>query len=334
MVQDLERSFFKGVSGHWADGSFATDEQLREASVYYWWWQFARANPVFWHARTSGAALVNPTTLKSFKALGDLKLELFEWWWGERGFDAFREPRELKAVREIKDLKSLPPKYKDEKTVLLHVSMIVNKETILNEIKDVLKDHHPGKGLEPIGFSGAELKLYTLRYDSEKLAESFRCFIYKQMYPKAPYWLIADRLGMDPEVTVRDVNGQLEPFLIKKQCEKLRLQVTRALDNADRLIDNLMQGDFPSHAQTSEDVRPFGLKAATHSKYTNATVRKKNSQTNQPKDSPWHEWLKSTFKDYLHAHIAQKARSFCGFSKTVQDNKRLDDFASGHSHLW
>ena len=177
MVQDLERSFFKGVSGHWADGSFATDEQTREASVYYWWWQFARANPVFWQARTSGAALVNPTALESFKALGDLKLELFEWWWRERGFDAFREPTELKAVREVKDPKKLPQNYKDEKTVLLQVSMIVNRETIMNEIKDILKNHHPGKGLDPIDYSGAELKPYTVRYDPEKLAETFHCYI-------------------------------------------------------------------------------------------------------------------------------------------------------------
>ena len=331
MVQDLERSFFKGVSGHWADSSFATDEQLREASVYYWWWQFARANPVFWHARTSGAVLVNPTSLESFIALGDLKLELFEWWWGERGFDAFREPRELKAVREVKDPKKLPKKYKDENTVLLHVSMIVNRETILNEIKDILKDHHPGKGLEPIGYSGAELKPYTMRYDPNKLAETFHCYIYAQLYPNVQRWVIADRLGMMPDVTVRGFDGQLATVDAKKQCEKLRQQVLRALANADYLIENLLKGEFPNHVQISKDASPFGLKAAARNKYKNAIDRKKNSESGE---SPWHDWLKSTFKDYLHAHIAQKAQSFCGFSKSVQGNKRLDDFASGHSHLW
>jgi len=330
MFKDLERSFFKGVSGHWADGSFATDEQLREASVYYWWWQFARANPVFWHARTSGAALVNPTSLKSFTALGELKQDLFEDWWLERGFDAFRDSRELKAVTEIHDLNKLPKKYKDEKTLLLHVSMIVNRETILNEVNSILKDHHPGKALDPIEYSGAELKPYTMRYDPEKLAETFHCYIYAQLYPKAQRWVIADRLGMMPDVTVRSFDGQLSTAEAKKQCEKLRQQVTRALDNADYLIDNLLIGEFPNHVQITKDVCPFGLKVA-HTNYKNATDYKKDSESPQ---SPWHDWLKNTFKDYLHAHIVQKAQSFCGFSKSVQGNKRLDDFVSGHSHLW
>ena len=136
---------------------------------------------------------------------------------------------------------------------------------------------------------------------------------------------------MMPDVTVRGFDGQFGTAEAKKQCEKLRLQVTRALENADYLMENLLMGEFPNHAQISKDVSPFGLKTAAHTEYKNATERKKNSESGE---SPWHDWLKSTFKDYLHAHSVQKAQSFCGFSKSVQGNKRLDDFASGHSHLW
>ena len=323
-MNSSNRPFYKGLPGFTrrSDEIAASDA---ESSVYYWWWAFMRLSPVFWYARTAGVRPVEPRIAQTFDLVGDLGNRFFSRWWSDTGSRIFSETRRPAKVRPV-EIESGEPVELYEKSFLLEIPLIIRKETILKQVKELLNARHEGRSLDLAATSNAALSLHTKRYRLRTMEHEYWVLLYRLLYEDIETWRIGDRLQVAPHLRVRGVERSVFYGDKSNPFEKLHSLTGRYLYKARHMLLHAERGTFPSAEKIEPAVVPFGPK---HEKgYRAATEGAIGKQ------SEWHAWLLQSYKHNLFSEIKKRnwLEEACKLPGS-RTNMRLPKFIAGTSDL-
>ena len=325
--------FLKGLQGYTrSDNAIANHEAMD--TLYYWWWLFMRLSPVFWYAKQTGRTPADPKVAKTLEKCGDLFGQGFYKWWNVTGKYVFSEAKRPDTVRLI-DLEESDNIELYEKSVIVEIPLTISKVTIIKRLNKLLSTRqangeplHPGRALDVLGASNAQLRLHTKRFNEQILTHEYWVMIYRLLYPKVEVWRIGDRLQVVPALTVRGVERfnytgyRNNPFI------KLHSVTGRHLYKAERMILNVERGSFPNFnkVELADGYAPFGKK---HDKEYKAAV---NDAADKP--AAWTEWLNEQHVNDLIKHVIKVNRAEREYQ--LPDSlvrQRLPAFMAGRSDL-
>lgn len=318
------RPFYKGIPGFTREQE---DEYGHEAGrgIYGWWWRYLRLSPVFWFARTTGIAPKLPQLAKVFAEAGDLSHDNFNRWWRETGSQLYVEevrPRRVRVVDE--DNLEEFVFYPKGKSIVVEIPLTIRQGTISRQLREILAEHHAGRGLDVMAHSTAQWPLHTKRYKLDTLEREYWTLLYRMLYPDIAAWRIGDRLKLAPGLNLRDVdrwkfNRTTSPL------DRMSSTIGRYLYKAQWTLWNAEQGSFPNASKAAPSEKPFG--SQMHSDFLEATGIRIDAH------SPWHEWLHKEHHEDLVSRIRRKNNLMGIAAIHAKTQERLPKFIAGESDL-
>ena len=319
----IQRPFFKGLHGFTRQGDELLARDAAE-SVYYWWWAFMRLSPVFWYARQTGLPIKHSQMSKTYALAGDLSHNDFNKWWRDTGCNVFAEAKRPASVQMLA-LDSLHKHEFYENSLLLEIPLTIRKETIIAQVKRILKNEHDGRALDLAGTTTAKLKLHTKRYRLRTLEIEYWVLLYRLLYGDIATWRIGDRLQISPSLRVRGVDRDLLSS-VSNPFDKLHSLAGRYLYKARHTLAHVQQGSFPNANKAVAADALFGKKGETD--YIAATI----GRTGKPSD--WQKWLHRQYHQRLVGEIARRNRLEAALRLAGNRiHQRLPAFISGTSDL-
>ncbi len=323
-MKSSNRGFYKGIPGF----SHESEEELwweAERGIYGWWWRYLRLSPVFWFARTTGIAPKQAEVARVYEAVGDLGHDKFSHWWRETGARLFAEearPRKTRLVDEdnLGEFVFYPP----GKSIVIEIPLTISQATINKQIRAILADKHPGRGLKVMTHSTAQWALHTKRFNLKTLEREYWALLYRMLYPDIAAWRVGDRLKLAPGLNLRDMdrwkfNRTTSPHT------RMSSTIGRYLYKAQWTLWNAEKGSFPNATKAEPVDKPFG--ARHHNEFLEATGRRIDTI------SPWHQWLHKEYHEDLAFRIRAKNNlpKLASFTPTML--ARFPNFMAGESDL-
>jgi hypothetical protein len=271
------------------------DEEIQalKASIYGYWYQFARLSPVLWFAHVNAASPRNRTIGKVSKDFGDLWQMDFEMWAKRYARSLFPEQQDFQKIEPYSPRRQIKL---DERVIV--VPMSIRRSSLMAQFKQFLNDEHPNNELNVLRTAHtARYKIHTKMYRDHVLDNERLVLIYRMLYPDTPIWVIADRLQLAPSNKVR-----FDGFHIrnnrKEDFDRLNSVGGRYLYKARRRLLNLERGSFPNASEIDVSAReqPFGREL--HPEF----VRKTQLMVDKP--SAWKKWLGREY----HAEILHEVQ--------------------------
>ena len=318
-----QQPFFKGILGFTRQSSGMLSRDA-EDSIYRWWWEFMRLNPVFWYARTKEIDPVDPKIAETYKLVGDLSHPHFNQWWRNTGVNVFAEEIRPPKVTNL-DLFNLDKHSFIDKALYLEIPLNIRKETILKQVKKLLDEHHDGRGLDLAGTTTAQLKFHTKRYRLRVIEIEYWVLLYRMLYPNIENWRIGDRLQLSPHLKLRDIDRKGEPRLF----DGLSSLTGRYLYKGKFMLNNLLYGKFPNSMALNldESFMPFGKEH--HEAYLEATKLNGGDQK-----SEFHLWLLDQHTNSLKHEVIRRNRLEENYRKPLSQTwRRMPAFVAGESDL-
>lgn len=335
-----QKEFFKGVLG-FTFGDEEMSARKAEQSIYYWWWEFMRINPVFWYAKTKGIDPIDPKTCEIFRLAGNLLNQGFYPWWNETGRKVFKENEKIPEVTKINIFEMGTHPFK-ENNLYLDIPLNISRRKIMREVRKELDKVHLSTKLNVTDHSTADLKLYTKKYRLKTIENEFWVMLYKMIHSKIRMWQIGDRLQLAPRLKVR---GQLKDEVFGPKFNQLNSLASRYYFKAKNIADNLLFKEFPNYKKKDlgSEYKPFGDEH--HYDYLKCTkleadkrVDTKKTKTAQEKldernavHSEFHQWLIDNYASYLKAEISKRNNLDHSFSM-MRARTRLPNFINGYDN--
>ncbi len=314
--------FYKGIPGFTRQTNEIAAHDA-ESSVYYWWWAFMRLSPVFWYARTYGVRPTDPQIAAAYELVGDMSDANFARWWLETGSKIFAEANRPAVVRLI-DIDNTDRVDLYEKSVLVEIPLTIRKATILKQVKDLLNEHHQGRGLDLASTSQAALKLHTKRYRLRTMEHEYWVLLYRLLYENIETWRIGDRLQIAPHLRVRGVDRRTFPTNASSPFDKLHSLTGRYLYKAKHMLANVERGSFPNAERPQEVSHPLGINGD----------RNYRAAIGEAIDVPsaWHTWLKDEYLVQLKYEVIRRSRLVEAFRLPGSRlRQRMQKFLDGSS---
>jgi hypothetical protein len=310
-----QKEFFKGVLG-FTEGDEELSARKAQESIYYWWWEFMRINPVFWYARTKGIDPVDPKIYEVYKLAGNLLHKDFYPWWNETGRKIFKENKKIPEVTKINVFALETHPFK-EQNLYLDIPLNISRRKIMKEVRKELDKVHLSTKLNVTDHSTAQLKLYTKKYRLKTIENEFWVILYKMLHSKIRMWQIGDRLQLAPSLKVR---GRFKDEVFGPKYNQLNSLASRYYFKAKHMADNLLFKEFPNYKKNDlrADYKPFGDEH--HQDYLKCTkleaerrVDTKKRKSSQEKldernvvHSEFHQWLLDNYTSYLKGEISRR----------------------------
>ena len=314
--------FFKGLAGFTrADDTVLAQDA--EESVYRWWWEYLRLSPVLWYAQNTGLKPVDSRMARVVSLCGDLSDDRFYVWWNATGKQVFAEAKRPAQVTEL-NLQNLQEHLFRENALYLEIPLTIRKETILNQFKKYLDQHHQGRELDLAANSQATFRLHTKRFRLRVIETGYWVLLYRLLYPDIQAWRIGDRLQIAPVNKVRLQDRMLTP----KPFDMLNSLTGRYLYKARYMQLNAERDSFPNTTkiQLDDEFEPFGQ--PHHAAYLAATSDNNNGAC------AWHQWLHKNYATALKYHVIRLNRlDQVARLPDSKLRKRLPDFIAGKSDL-
>ncbi len=323
-MKNSNRSFYKGIQGFTRE----REEDLwrdAETSVYLWWWRYLRLSPVFWFARTAGVTPKQPDLARVYELAGDLQHDVFRRWWKDTGANLFVEesrPRHTRLVDE--DNFETFIFYPAGKSIVVEIPLTVSQATINKQIREILAEKHPGRGLKVMSYSTATWALHTKRFNLKTLDREYWTLLYRLLYPDIAAWRVGDRLKLVPGLNLRDVDRWKFNRATSPQA-RISSTIGRYLYKAQWTLWNAERGSFPNATKAEPEPMPFGEKL--HKDYLNATGRSIDTVC------PWQQWLQDQHYEDLAYRVRAKNNlpRMAAFTPKMQE--RFPKFIAGESDL-
>jgi hypothetical protein len=306
-MNNEESAFYKGAAGYLRDSDGLRPEDI-ETGIYFRWWRLMRLSPLFWYVTANKVPIKDEGAAWAHKYAGDLKNRSFEKWWKASAKQAFAEPVRPRKVREL-DLENPSSVNLYENSVVVEIPLTVSKRKIFSELRDIVNRHYQnqvvkGRRVNVASFSMANLKLYNKRYHPQTLDNEYFTLLYRILYPEIRQWVIADRLRLVADVTIRTTDSRdWQSELDSKNKKYLQAVVGRYLYKARFSRFHLERGTFPKYDKVDiEAARPFGEERHEH--YTQST----SEGTEHVAYSEWQKWVQKEHWLALKEHIINKHR--------------------------
>jgi hypothetical protein len=278
--------------------------ELADRSIYYWWWAFLRVVPEFWYAKHTGHPIQDPQLKKIYELIGGLPSSGFKTWWNSYGNKLFTEVERDDQVRLITSLDLKSPK-KFNNSVLIEVPLTENKREIYSQFVNLINTVHRGRKYDSQEYSNALLKLATHKYNQRTIQKEYFTMLYKLLFPKAPLWVIGDRLALAPHLhEIRRMDRKTNENNMAAKFSQMQSIAWRHNAKGLALRENVKYGSFPNYIHKKPDpaYKPFGEKY--HADYLAAT------DLGKLRNSAWQKWLAY----HLESRLLSKVSRFNGFT--------------------
>lgn len=323
-MKNSNRGFYKGITGFTRENE---EELWWEAGrgIYGWWWRYLRLSPVFWFARTYGVAPVHPELARVYDAAGDLEQDNFPRWWRDTGAKLFVEetrPRKTRVIDEdnLGDFVLYPK----GKSIVVEIPLTIRQGTIARQIREILAEHHLGRGLDLMEHSTAQWALHTKKFNLKTLEREYWALLYRMLYPDIAAWRVGDRLKLAPGLNLRDIDRWKFNRTTSPQT-RMSSTIGRYLYKAQWTLWNAEHGSFPNATKLTPVEKPFGSRH--HFDFLEATGRKIDTV------SPWYEWLHKEYHEDLITLIRKKNNLMGVTGINAKTQERLPKFIAGESDL-
>ncbi len=308
-------------------GEKAIYEQAR-GSIYFWWWSYLRLSPVLWFARKTGVRPRDKDIAKVAELAGDLNEKDFAKWWRQTGRLIFSETIELPSVNLLGVDVDVRSPISTTDTLYLEVPLSISKESILQQVREILRVNHAGRALDLMDKSTAKFPLHTHRFRLHRIEISYWVQLYRLLHRQAFDWQIGDRLQIAPHLKVRE-GIQVDQRRHHDYTDRSFLGAItgRHLYKARYTVLHAERGEFPKleEIKLSDRYQPFGLRLQTE--FREATESRKGES------SAWDEWLHKQFATDLMNKIIESNHFDSSLFRSSRPTRRLKAFVDGSSDL-
>ncbi len=252
MEPNTEQLVFKGMRRF----RYRRDELLlndAERSPYYWWWAYLRLSKDYWWVCQRKGIADDLRLREMYRDFGKVYEMTFEQWWDKRGIDLFSEQVALPAVRKLDPLNMQLSK-RLERHLLLEIPVNMTEKTIINKVRDLLRQH-PERMV--VRESNAQRKLAKLIGIRQDVIES--AYAVWRVHYESRDGRLVEKIGQ-PQGTKSFYQIGKELRLVRtcmpaptdgkeisaKKINGMKVAVSRMLTRANNLIDNAAVGVFPS----------------------------------------------------------------------------------------
>lgn len=308
-------------------GDRAICEHARN-SIYFWWWSYLRLSPVLWFAQETGATPRDKGIARVAELAGDLREKNFSKWWRQTGRLIFAETIESPAVNLLGVDVNVRSPISTTDTLYLEVPLSISKESILQQVREILRVNHAGRALDLMDKSTAKFPLHTHRFRLHRIEISYWVQLYRLLHRQTFDWQIGDRLQIAPHLKVRE-GLQVDQRRFHDYTDRSFLGAItgRHLYKARYTVLHAERGEFPNFQEIklSDRYQPFGLRLQTD--FREATESRNGTL------SAWNQWLHKEFAADLMNKVIESNRFESSEFHASRPTKRLMSFVDGSSDL-
>lgn len=290
---------FKGLDQLFTDDIKTESKSLRD-SIYWDWYQTIRLSKIVWFSKSRDILPRDKIMAKVCRDFGSAISDgVFVVWAMKYARTLFAETKNFDLVSRL-DPSSPPADLSTDDYLILAIPLTVPRAYLVPQILNFLGEFHPGRDLNVLDTAHtAEYRLHTLRFRRNVLEVERLVYLYKSLYPNAPLWLIADRLQLAPNNSVRD-----DRFIgLKKETyNRLNSIGGRHLFKARRRILNAERASFPNSSEVlvGNRTQPFGR--LFHDEFLLAT------DGSDRQTSEWRAWLHNEYHGLLVREVLNRNR--------------------------
>lgn len=223
----------------------------QQRSPYYWWWAFLRRNEEYLACCANGGE----GRLKGLYAdFGDVSNDNFHAWWkGERrGSVLFAEKPLPLNLKELKDSSEWNTDWTGDAVMVVAVPLSLSKRHLQSKFAQLLKVRHGGKRGRKTGSEGY---VSTAKYRLHRAVSVETLRIQLAVYDA----VIAKRQGLSDKKLweigqeMRLVRSAMpakgdHPHDTENKRKAMASAVSRHFKAAERIIANVVKGEFPNSA--------------------------------------------------------------------------------------
>ena len=245
------------------------EEELEKAktSVRRWWWEYLRLSKDYWLICQTSSSLNNPRVADEkmrwiYRKFGDIYKTDFESWYRTTGSRIFSEQEDLPKVTEIESDFSNLRETRDGR-LLVDIPLSLSQATINRQINRLLKQHEDERLNNKLEMSKSQFPINPVRYRLHTLQKMHEVWcLHRELIAKPvalgqardKYSTKGDlfRIGKVLRLSPANENPADDPYIHHKRLNIMRVTVSRFLNRANLLIDNVEQGTFPVFKKTQK----------------------------------------------------------------------------------
>ena len=245
------------------------EEELEKAktSVRRWWWEYLRLSKDYWLICQTSSSLNNPRVADEkmrwiYRKFGDIYKTDFESWYRATGSRIFSEQEDLPKVTEIESNFSNLRETRDGR-LLVDIPLSLSQATINRQINRLLKQHEDERLNNKLEMSKSQFPINPVRYRLHTLQKMHEVWcLHRELIAKPvalgqardKYSTKGDlfRIGKVLRLSPANENPADDPYIHHKRLNIMRVTVSRFLNRANLLIDNVEQGTFPVFKKTQK----------------------------------------------------------------------------------
>jgi hypothetical protein len=209
-----------------------------KSSVYYWWWEYLRRNPLY--LQTCASEGQGPC-IAIYADFGDVRGDDFKLWWSEggRGVRLFAEPRAEDMVRVLKPGDEVLP---ESEALTISLPLDFPKRLLESRFRALLAEVHAGaQGKQYAKRSSARYKVVG-QPNIPALALMLEVWDLRQSRPDLKLWELGNRIPrVAPESKIKGNPGSIDNVDRKAV---LASTVSRYLKKAQQLVIATGEGRF------------------------------------------------------------------------------------------
>lgn len=238
------------------------EEELAKArvSVRRWWWEYLRLSKDYWLICQTSSSLNNPRVADEkmrwiYRKFGDIYSVDFDTWYTRTGSRIFGEQEALPDVIEVESDFSNLTETRDGK-ILVEIPLSLSQATINRKINRILKKHDDERPTNKLEMSKSQFPINPVRYRLHTLQKMHEVWcLHRELIDKPvalreakdKYSAKGDLFRIGKVLRLSPSNERLaeDVELNHKRLNIMRATVSRYLNRANLLIDNVEKGAFP-----------------------------------------------------------------------------------------
>jgi len=241
-MSDEKLGLYKEIPGGLRKGRLTTDDSRKaKDTLYYEWWRCLNASHEYLECCAKGGK--NHPLADTYALFGDVTVS-WTAWWGNIGKRIFSERRQYPKVRVIDQDKVLNKLEVEPKNFLiLDVPLNLRRVTILEQINNLLDEHHNGKNLDVRAQSTALVQLETIKLQHKTIPLLVDVAEILHRNPDIQLYQLAQKAKLAEIHLGRNIQ---ESNSAEQEKQRRQMAASRYKDQAQRLVYNAARLKFPS----------------------------------------------------------------------------------------
>ena len=223
----------------------ATDEKVWANSVYYWWWRYLRANPIYAKI-CAGEDVEFPQVRKAYEIFGNVQSGTFRQWWfqNNRGPNLFSEQDAQTNLTVLDNGKHEFIINRNNPCIYVRVPKYEHtRKQLKKAFEEILHLHHKTTH-EAKRTKHSNAKFVVLgKPKIDGLRKALQVWEYYLTHPELTHWELAYKSGVHTFTKAHEKNG-----VDMDERRQWNVDVSRYLTKAENLLNNVIFGRFPDYA--------------------------------------------------------------------------------------